>query len=75
MTVMSFPYNLILIVMMENIFHLMLIELSAIFTHFTGNVALMAALVVATLRCFLLVHGDCLIIGNVVVMEAVYIFS
>jgi len=35
---MSFLYNLILIVMMENICHLMLIELSVIFTHFTGNV-------------------------------------
>lgn len=37
MTDMSFPHNLILIVRMENIYHLMLIGVSAIFTHFTGN--------------------------------------
>lgn len=43
MTVMSFPHNLILIVKMENIYHLMLIGASVIFTHFTGTLMTMSA--------------------------------
>lgn len=48
MTVMSFPYNLILIVRMGNIYHLMLIGVSAIFTHFTGNVMVVPVVFVST---------------------------
>lgn len=48
MTVMSFPYNLILIVRMGNIYHLMLIGVSAIFTHFTGNVMVVHVVFVST---------------------------
>lgn len=48
MTVMNFPYNLILIVGMENICHLMLIGVFAIFTHFTGNVMAISEVFVNT---------------------------
>jgi len=54
MTVMSFPCNSTLIVRMENIYHPRLIGMSAIFTHFIGNVVVMAAAFVARLRGFLL---------------------
>jgi len=39
---------------MENIYHPRLIGMSAIFTHFIGNVVVMAAAFVARLRGFLL---------------------
>jgi hypothetical protein len=40
---MSFHCNLILIVTMENIYHLMLIGMSAIFTHFIGDILSVSA--------------------------------
>ena len=54
MTAMSFPCNLTLIVRMENIYHLMLIGMSAIFTHFIGNVVVMTAVFVADCMVFYL---------------------
>lgn len=47
MIVMSFRCNLILIETMENIYHLMLIGMSAIFTHFIGNISSVSAVYVA----------------------------
>ena len=54
MTVMSFPCNLTLIVRMENIYHLTLIGMSAIFTHFIGNVVVVASVFVADCMIFYL---------------------
>jgi len=52
MIVMSFHCNLILIVTMENIYHLMLIGMSEIFTHFIGNILSVSAVYIADRTVF-----------------------